>query len=240
MMKEKLQAVILAGGKGTRLKPYTTNFPKPLMPVGDKPILEIIIHKLKNNGIEDIIFSTGHLEELIRAYFGSGEKFGVKIKYYKEDKPLGTAGSVRLFKDEIKKDFILMNGDVISDLNFGDLYAFHKKNNNLITVTLSERNNEINYGVVEKDDNNQIIDWLEKPLSRYLVSTGIYMVSPNALEYLPGDEIEYYTFPEWVIKLIKSNQKAGAYVHKGYWLDIGRPEDYEKACLDIEKYNFFK
>lgn len=127
MMREKLQAVILAGGKGTRLKPYTTNFPKPLMPVGDKPILEIILHKLKNNGITDIIFSTGHLEELIRAYFGTGEKFGINITYYKEDKPLGTASSVRLFRDKLKTDFILMNGDVISDLNFGDLYAFHKK-----------------------------------------------------------------------------------------------------------------
>lgn len=239
-MKEKLQAVILAGGKGTRLKPYTTNFPKPLMPVGDKPILEIIIHKLKNNGITDIIFSTGHLEELIRAYFGNGEKFGVKITYYKEDKPLGTAGSVRLFRDKLKTDFILMNGDVISDMNFNDLYSFHKANKNLITVTLSERNDEINYGVVETDSDNQITNWLEKPRNKYHVSTGIYMVSPAALEYLPGDETEYFTFPEWVIKLVKAKKKTGSYVHKGYWLDIGRPEDYEKACNDIDKYNFFK
>lgn len=234
-----LQAVILAGGKGTRLKPYTTNFPKPLMPIGDKPILEIIIEKLRKSGINEIILSTGHLEELIRAYFGDGKKFGVSLKYYKEEKPLGTAGSLRLFKEEIKEDFILMNGDVISDIKFEDLHNVHRSSGNMITVTLSERKNEIDYGVVETDDNNRILNWLEKPITKYLVSTGIYLISREALDYLPGMETEYYTFPEWVMAIVQTGKKASGYIHKGYWLDIGRPEDYEKACIDSENYNFF-
>ncbi len=222
-----MEAIILAGGKGTRLKPYTTSFPKPLMPIGDKPILEIVINKLRDSGINKITITVGHLAELIQAYFGNGEKFGVKISYSKEEKPLGTAGPINLIKKSISDSFILMNGDVLTDINLESLLKSHHENNSLATIALSKRNVFIDFGVIETDEVGFLSKWIEKPTIDYLVSTGIYVLSPKSLEYLPEG---FSNLPDLIMSMINNNEKVSTFIHEGSWLDIGREEDYIEAC----------
>lgn len=228
-----MKTVILAGGKGRRLAPFTTNFPKPLMPVGERPILEILLERLRAEGLTDVMIATGHLEELVRAYFGNGEKWGIKIAYSREDKPLGTAGPLDLVRDELTDTFLLVNGDTLSDISFRDLIRHHVDNGSTATVALSRRNVFIDFGVVETDGDSRIVGWKEKPSIDYLVSTGIYVFSRHALSLLPRGE--FINLPDFLFKLKDAGHRVSGYVHEGYWLDIGRPEDYEKACLDIEK-----
>jgi NDP-sugar pyrophosphorylase family protein len=166
-----MKAVILAGGKGTRLRPYTTVFPKPLMPIGDKPILEIIICQLKSCGLGDIIITVGHLGELITNFFGDGSKLGVNIKYTKEDQPLGTAGGLGLIKEELKDTFLMINGDTLTTLSFADLINYHKRNGAIATIALKKRGVYIDFGIVELDSNSSIKEYIEKPTLDYLVSS---------------------------------------------------------------------
>ncbi|OGU70559.1 MAG: nucleoside-diphosphate-sugar pyrophosphorylase [Ignavibacteria bacterium RBG_16_34_14] len=233
-----MKAVILAGGKGVRLKPYTTHFPKPLMPVGDKPILEILIEKLKEAEIYDIIITTGHLSEMINVLMGDGSKVGVKIKYSLEDKPLGTAGPLDLLRDDLTEDFILINGDVLSDLNFSEMIKFHKKNNNAATIGSIERTVFVDFGLVKLDSKNMYQGWEEKPTLKYLVSMGIYVLSPLALNCLPKGE--FFNIPDLIQALHNNNEKVMGYKHKGYWLDIGRREDYESACKSYNENSDIK
>jgi len=230
-----LKAVILAGGKGVRLKPYTTHFPKPLMPIGDKPILAILIEKLKEADITDIIITTGYLSEMIHVLMGDGSKMGVKIKYSLEDKPLGTAGPLDLLRNELTEDFILINGDVLSDLNFSEMIKFHKKNSNTATIGSVERNVFVDFGLVKLDSENKYQGWEEKPTLKYLVSMGIYVLSPRALNCLPKGE--FFNIPDLIQALHNNNEKVKGYIHNGYWLDIGRREDYEYACKRYEENN---
>jgi len=223
-----MKAVILAGGKGSRLRPYTTHFPKPLMPVGDQPILEIVINQLKENGIKDIIITTGHMEGLIRSFFNDGKKLGVNIKYSLESDPLGTAGPLDLVRDDLNDTFILMNGDVLSDLNFNEFINYHHQSGAMATIALSKRVVDIDYGVISIDKNNHLTNWDEKPDYNFLVSTGIYVLEAAALEYLPGGK--FFNLPDLIIELINKKEIVSTYLHKGFWLDIGRPDDYEKAC----------
>lgn len=227
-----MKAVILAGGKATRLRPYTTNFPKPLMPIGERPILEIVIRRLKDFGITDIMISTGHLAELIRAFFNDGSKVGVKITYSKEEAPLGTAGPLNLLRDKLDDTFILMNGDVLTDLDFGKLMSFHRAHKAQATITLSKRVFPIDFGVIDIDDHNYFKAWTEKPTFEYLISTGIYLFEPETLKVLPP--AGFFNVPDYIHRLHQENYSVLCYVHDGYWLDIGRPADYEKACLDYE------
>jgi len=232
-MRTDMKAVILAGGKGTRLKPYTTNFPKPLMPVGDKPILETVIERLRDAGIRDILITTGHLSELIRVFFGDGHKFGVNIRYSIEDQPLGTAGPIRLLKDELNEDFLVMNGDVLTDLSYSNISEYHKDNMNVATIGTVKRNVNIDFGVVKFDEANNYVSWSEKPTIEHLVSMGVYVFSPKALDFLPDNS--FFNLPDFIQKLHDSKEKVMGYIHKGYWLDIGRPDDYEKACEDFRE-----
>jgi NDP-mannose synthase len=225
-----MKAVILAGGKGRRLLPYTTNFPKPLMPVGEKPILEIVIEQLKRYGLNDISIATGHLEELIRVFFQTGEKFGVKIRYFKEDEPLGTAGPLNLMRDEIKGTFLLMNGDILTDLDFSRLIEYHKRQRSSATVALTKRTVNIDFGVVRVDEHGAFAEWQEKPNINYLVSTGIYVLEPQALDAMPKSG--FFNLPDLILNLHNLNHRVFGYIHEGYWLDIGRAEDYESACKD--------
>jgi NDP-sugar pyrophosphorylase family protein len=227
-----MKAIILAGGRGTRLKPYTTYFPKPLMPIGEKPILEIVIRQLKEFGINKIIIATGYLEELIRAYFQNGEKFNLNISYSKEDSPLGTAGPLNLVKGQLNETFLVMNGDVLSDIDFSEFYSYHRENKNIATIALTNRSVKIDFGVVEVDKNNLFLKWNEKPVYNYLVSMGIYLFEPEALKSLP--ESGFINLPDFIKKMHDEEKKLSSYLHNGYWLDIGRPEDYEKACKDFE------
>jgi len=230
-----MKAVILAGGKGTRLKPYTTHFPKPLMPIGERPILEIVIRKLKEAGCLDIIITTGHMGEMIRAFFLNGEKFGVNISYSIEKEPLGTAGPMNLIREHLTDTFLLMNGDVLTDIDFKKMIAYHRKNKANATVALSKRTVDIDFGVVEIDESNHFSKWREKPKIEYLVSTGIYLFEPQSLDSLPSRG--YFNLPDFIINLDRNKKKVLGYIHEGYWLDIGRRDDYEKACLDYEDNN---
>ena len=228
-----MKALILAGGKGTRLKPYTTNFPKPLMPIGERPILEIVLRNLAKVGIKDVIIATGHLSEMIRLFFKDGSDFGLNISYSIEDKPLGTGGPIKKNKNLLKNDsFLVMNGDVLTNVDFKKLADFHIKNGNDITIGTAYREQYVDFGVVELDKDNNFVLWNEKPTLHYLVSMGIYVFSFNVLQHLP--EEEKFNIPDIIEILSKKNFKIKGFIHKGYWLDIGRPEDYEKACKDYE------
>jgi NDP-sugar pyrophosphorylase family protein len=228
-----MKAVILAGGKGTRLKPYTTVFPKPLMPLGDKPILEIVIRQLKSHGFDEVIITVGHLAELIMTFFGDGSKFDIKIKYSREDKPLGTAGGLGLLKQELNETFLMMNGDVLTSLNYSDLRDYQKRNGAIATIALKKRDVKIDFGVVKIDDGNSIVGYKEKPEVGYLVSMGVYIFEPKVLEYIKPKE--YLDFPDLIKKLISDGEIVKGYVYDGYWLDIGRPDDYERANREIDE-----
>lgn len=227
-----MQAVILAGGKGTRLKPYTTVFPKPLMPINDKPILEIVIQQLQSHGFDEIILAVGHLSELIMAFFGDGSKFGVKIKYSKEDKPLGTVGGLGLIKEQLNETFLMMNGDVLTTLDFSDLVNYHKRNRAISTIALNKRQVHIDFGVIESDNNNRIFKYTEKPKIDYLVSMGVYVFDKRVLEHIEPNC--YLDFPDLIKKLIAKGETVKGYLYDGYWLDIGRPDDYERANNEID------
>ena len=164
-----MKAVILAGGLGTRLKPYTTVFPKPLMPIGESPILEIIVKQLKAKGFNEITLAVGHLSELIMAFFNNGSKYGLKIEYSKEEKKLGTAGGLGLLKNKLVDDFLVMNGDVLTGLDFSEFLEFHKKTGSIATIALNRRHVDIDFGVVELDENRTLIGYIEKPKIDYLV-----------------------------------------------------------------------
>ena len=231
-----MKAVILAGGKGTRLRPYTTVFPKPLMPVGDKPILEIIICQLKSCGLGEIIITVGHLGELITNFFGDGSKLGVNIKYAKEDQPLGTAGGLGLIKEELKDTFLMINGDTLTALSFTGLINYHKRNGAIATIALKKREVYIDFGVVELDSSNNIKGYTEKPTVNYLVSMGVCVFEPRVLKYIKSRE--RLDFPDLIKTLISNGETVKGFVFDGYWLDIGRPDDYEKANREIEEiYN---
>ncbi len=216
---------------GSRLLPYTTNFPKPLMPINEKPILEIVIDRLREANIKEIIIGTGHLAELIQAFFGYGEKLGVQISYSREDEPLGTAGPLNLVRDEFTETFLLMNGDILTDIDFHDLINYHHKEKSIATIALSKRNVDIDFGVVSLDQDNHFSGWNEKPQIEYLVSTGIYIFEPEALEVLPAEG--FFNLPDLIVALAENNKTVKGYVHEGYWLDIGRASDYAQACADF-------
>ena len=228
-----MKAVILAGGLGTRLKPYTTVFPKPLMPIGESPILEIIIKQLKAKGFNEITLAVGHLSELIMAFFNNGSKYGLKIEYSKEEKKLGTAGGLGLLKNKLEDDFLVMNGDVLTGLDFSEFLEFHKKTGSIATIALNRRHVDIDFGVVELDENRALIGYIEKPKIDYLVSMGVYAFNERILEFIPSHE--YLDIPDLMKRLLSEGEKVNGFIHDGYWLDIGRPDDYIKANEDIQK-----
>lgn len=235
-----MQTIILAGGKGTRLRPYTTVLPKPLMPIGDVPILEIVVRQLKYYGFNNITLAVGHLKELLNAFFGDGKKWGVNIEYSFEDKPLGTAGPLKLIDpDSIQDNFIVMNGDVLTDLNFLDFFQYHKKNNALCTIAMYQKPVKINLGVLETQ-NNRIIDYIEKPVLNYNVSMGVYAFKKEALNYIPDNA--FFDFPDLIKTLIEQDKPVMGYKFNDHWLDIGTPSDYDVAIETFEtnKQKFLK
>lgn len=225
------RAVILAGGKGTRLKPYTISLPKPLVPIGDMPILEIIIRKLAKSGFDHITITVNHMADIIRAFCGDGSKWGVKVDYSLEDKPLSTMGPLKLIKD-LPENFLVMNGDVLTDLDFEAFYNEHIAQNNVFTISAYSRDQKVDYGVLELGTDNKLVDFVEKPTTRYNVSMGVYMANSKILDYIPENQL--YGFDHLMLDLIKFRNPATVRIHSGYWLDIGRPDDYEKACADFE------
>jgi len=225
------RAIILAGGKGTRLRPYTWVLPKPLMPIGEHPILEIIIKQLVSHGFDHITLAVNHQAELIKAFFGNGEKWNITIDYSQEDKQLSTMGPLKLIHS-LPKNFLVMNGDILTDLDFSKFYEQHAVNENIFTISSYVREHINDYGVLEKDSQEKLNGFREKPSTRFEVSMGIYMASDRILPFIP--EGVPYGFDTLMLDLMKAGQPATVKEHQGYWLDIGRPDDYHQA---IEKFD---
>ena len=227
-----MKAVILAGGKGTRLAPYTKVLPKPLMPIGDMPILEVILRQIKLTGIDDVILTVGHLSELLRTFFQDGSRLGLNISYNYEDSPLGTAGPIA-FVPNLDDTFLVMNGDVLSTIPLKELIEFHKTNNAIATIATHHRRVKVDLGVIQWDGDARVTGYIEKPTYDYSVSMGIYVFEPKVLTYIPKGE--YYDFPDLVKKLIGVGEKVIGYRFDGYWQDLGRPDDYESAAQDFDQ-----
>lgn len=225
------RAIILAGGKGTRLKPYTISLPKPLVPIGDKPILEIILCQLKKHGFDHITITVNHMADIIQAFFGDGSKWGIKIDYSLEGKALSTMGPLTLIND-LPDDFLVMNGDVLTDLNFEKFYKDHIKSGSNFTIGSYKRIDKVEYGVLYSNEKSQLIGFEEKPSKDYLVSMGVYMMNKKNIDYIPKDT--FFGFDHLMKVLIEKNILPFIHEFHGYWLDIGRPSDYEKA---LEEYN---
>ena len=227
-----MQAIILAGGKGTRLRPYTTILPKPLMPINDMPILEVVIRQLKNNGFTKIIMAVGYLAELLEAYFGDGSRWGVEISYSREEKPLGTAGPLTLV-DDLDDTFLMMNGDILTDLNYFELMNFHKQNNSKITIATYNKEVKIDLGILKVNDSHEIYDYIEKPTLIHQVSMGIYAIDKSMVEMIPRDKP--FDLPDLIKLSIKNKIKVLSYSFENYWRDIGRKDDYELALEEYDK-----
>lgn len=238
---ENKRAIILAGGQGTRLKPYTTLFPKALVPLDEMPVLELVIRQLKYHGFTEITLAVGHLSELIEAFFGDGRKLGVSITYAREDKPLGTAGPLKAMTD-LPENFLVMNADIVSDINYRELFNFHCRaqqnqpanlDQNLATIAVYRRTSKIDFGVLEFDsETHQIQNFIEKPMLEHSVSMGIYMFNRRVRDFIPEDT--FFGFDSLMKTLIREEQSIRAYPFNGYWLDIGRVDDYETAVTDFQ------
>jgi NDP-mannose synthase len=227
-----MKAVVLAGGKGTRLAPYTKVLPKPLMPIGDMPILEVILRQMKIAGIHRVILTVGHLSELLRAFFQDGHQWGLQIEYSYEQCPLGTAGPIALIEG-LTETFMVTNGDVLTTMPFRDLIDFHQDQHPTATIAVHHRKVKIDLGVVQSDGTPQINGYIEKPTYDFCVSMGIYIFEPRVINYIPRGE--YLDFPDLVKKMIAAGEKVVGYQYDGYWQDLGRPDDYETASQDFEK-----
>ena len=231
------RAIILAGGKGTRLRPYTVVLPKPLMPIGEYPILEVVIRQLVSHGFDHITMAVNHQAELIKAFFGDGKKWNVKIDYSLEDQPLGTMGPLKLISD-LPDNFLVMNGDVLSDINYADFFEEHVNANELFTISTYRREQLIDYGVIHSDENSYLAGFTEKPRTLYEVSMGIYMASRKVLDIIPTDNP--FGFDHLMLSMLRNKKPVRVRVFKGYWLDIGRPDDYMQAIEEFGemKYRF--
>lgn len=228
-----MKAVVLAGGRGTRLVPYTKILPKSLMPIGDMPILEILLRQMKRAGVTEAILTVGHLAELLRAFFQDGERIGVKIGYSYEEKPLGTAGPLSLVADQLDDGtFLVTNGDVLTTLNLSRLLEFHRQSGAIATIASHARQVNINLGVLQFNGSDEVIGYVEKPTYDFHVSMGIYVFEPAVLKYIPNNQ--YLDFPDLVVKLLQSGERVMGYPFDGYWQDLGRPDDYEQAVLEFE------
>jgi len=226
-----MKAVVLAGGKGTRLAPYTKILPKPLMPIGDMPILEVLLRQMRNAGIDEVILTVGHLSELLRAFFKDGSQFGIHITYSYESIPLGTAGPISLIQG-LEDTFLVTNGDVLTTLNLQNLLSFHHQQKGIATIAVHHRKEKIDLGVIQWDGDYRITGYIEKPTYEYMVSMGIYVFEPRVLNYIPYGQ--YLDFPNLVQILIQAGERVVGYSFDGYWQDLGRPDDYENASHDFE------
>ena len=220
------KVVLMVGGLGTRLYPLTKNTPKPMLKVGNKPILETIILNFKKYGFTDIILGVSYKSEIIENYFGDGSNFGVSIKYIHEEKRMGTAGALSLIRDELNEPFFVMNGDLLTNINFEHMMDYHIQNSSTATMGVREYDFQIPYGVVHVDGIN-IKSIEEKPVHNFYVSGGVYVLNPDSLQYIPQNE--YFDMPTLFENIIADGKKSISFPIREYWLDIGRMEEFEKA-----------
>jgi NDP-mannose synthase len=224
-------AVILAGGRGTRLRPYTLTLPKPLVPLVDTPIVDIVIRKLANAGFDVVTLAINHMGELIQAYFGGGERWGLTMRYSLENEPLGTIAPLRLITD-LPDNFLVINADVLSDIDLSRFLSDHIASRAIFTIGATSRDQLLDYGVLGVDA-GRLVSFQEKPKISQLVSMGIYSVNRRVLEFIPASGP--FGFDQLMLKLIAAGERVNVTRHEGYWLDIGRPDDYERATIEFEK-----
>jgi len=223
---KNIKAFVLCGGRGTRLRPYTYTIPKPMLPLGEKPILEYVINNLKLNGIEDITLTVGYLKERIMDYFGDGGDWGVDITYFEEDEnnPLNTAGSIACAKDSVNESFVVLMGDHLTTINLRKMVKHHQEEKNTATLGLKKQGTPLEYGIVELDSDGKIVQFKEKPIVTNLINAAIYVFEPEVFAYIKkGLDFGKNILP----KLVEEKKKVGGYVFDEYWVDIGRIHDYE-------------
>jgi NDP-sugar pyrophosphorylase family protein len=201
------------------------------MPIGNMPILEVMIRQMKCAGFDEVILTVGHLAELLQAFFNNGSRYGLNIRYSFEDTPLGTAGPIALVSG-LNGTFLVCNGDVLTDLDLKDLVRFHHEKRGIATIAMHHRKVDINLGVIQSEPDHKITGYLEKPALEYMVSMGIYIFEPRVLSYIQPNT--YFDFPDLVHKLIESGENVYGYPFDGYWMDLGNPTDYMQAQHDFE------
>jgi NDP-mannose synthase len=229
------RAIILAGGRGTRLGPYTTVLPKPLLPIGERAILEVVARQLRDFGFTRVTIAVGYLGHLVQAVMRDGSHYGLTIDYQEEEEPLGTVGPLATIEG-LDDSFLVMNGDVLTSLDYGQLLEIHRESGNVLTIASHRRVVRTEYGVLHVDPGSggtqPIVGYEEKPELPFLVSMGVYAMAPRALDFI--DAGVHLDLPDLVMKLIDAGEPVGSYMFEGYWLDIGRHEDYEKAIMEYE------
>ena len=223
-----MKAIIMAGGKGTRLGPYTAVLPKPLMPLGDMPILELILRQLKHHGITEVTLAVNHLSHLIRAFFDEGQRLGMQISYSYEDHPLGTAGPLGAVLDQLSDHFLLLNGDLLCTLDFSALVRTHLEQGAQGTIATYLREMKSDFGVLDVDEQRRLVGYREKPVYRHNVSMGLYVLSKEAVRPHVAPNV-YLDMPDLMKKMLEAGQKVHCFAADGQWLDIGRPDDYALA-----------
>ncbi len=229
------EIVLMVGGLGSRLKNLTKDCPKPLLKVGGRPLLETIILKLKEQGFYKFVFCVNYLSDQLKNYFADGSQFGLQIRYVEENKRLGTAGALRLADLDFKKTAIVMNGDILTNLDFKHFLQFHKDGDFTATMAVRRIESQIPYGVIQINQ-TQVVSMVEKPIQPYLINAGIYCFNPQAFEQIPQDQ--YYDMNQFISALLAVDKKIGAFPINEYWIDIGKMEDYERANLEFQ--NHFK
>jgi NDP-sugar pyrophosphorylase family protein len=226
-----MRALVLAGGRGTRLAPYTISFPKPLVPIGEIPIIEIVLRQLRWHGVDEAVLSVGYLAHLIEAYFATrGGIDGLRISYLRESQPLGTAGPIGLLPAD-DKDLLVVNGDIMTTLDITSMVEFHRLHRPALTIAVHPRSVTIDLGVLDVDATSNVTAYREKPVLQYQCSMGVYLYSPIAARSVQaGDRLD---FPDLVLRLLNARERVLAYKSDCYWLDIGRREDYERATAEF-------
>ena len=221
-----MQAVIQAGGKGTRLRPYTTVLPKPLMPVGSKPVLELLLKWLRRNDVHEVYVTTGYLGHLIRSVCGTGRQWGLRIVYTDEPEPLGTVGALSLIRDQLDGTFLVLNGDVLTDLNLSAFLGQHRAHGGALTIATTQRATQMDFGVIETVG-GRVVRFREKPSLSQIVSMGIYCMEPDVLDHIPDGMP--FGFDDLMVCMMGKRLPVHTFLHQGCWLDIGRIEDFHKA-----------
>lgn len=227
---DRVMAVILAGGKGVRLKPFTMVIPKPLLPIGELPIVEVVIRQIAASGIKRIAMMLGYMAQLFIATFGDGSRWGVKIEYYIEEEPLGTAGSLKMLENP-EKYLLVINGDILTTLDYRNIIAYHCARNASGTIAVTQRKAHIDYGVILRTKNNYLREYREKPVLEYDVSMGINILSSECLSIIPSQD--KFDIPQMMTALKFTGKRVVCYQTNCYWQDIGRFEDYEQASSDF-------
>lgn len=224
------RTVILAGGKGTRLAPITGVIPKPLLPLGECPILDVLLRQLRLYDFDRVVLAVNYLQELFEAIVGDGQRYGLTVSYVRETAPLGTAGALALIGPPAD-DLLVMNGDILTTLDYRQFVQFHRARDAAFTVAVNRRRVDVDYGVIEADGHGRVVEYREKPRLDYLVSMGVYAVHARAISHItPGERLD---IPDLVKRLLAAGEPVQVFPYDGYWLDIGRPEDYERATREF-------